>query len=99
MDTEEIRKLAALARLSATDDELKGLSKDLSSILEYVSAIQSAGLEPGDGSLESTHERVNVFRDDSDQEEPGVHTEALLGETPERDRNWVKVKKIIGERE
>ncbi len=99
MDTEEIRKLSALARLAMTDDELKSLSKDLNSILEYISAIKSASLEFEGQGTEAVRERVNIFRDDNDREEPGIHTEMLLEGVPERDRDWVKVKKIIGERD
>ena len=99
MDTEEIRKLSALARLAVTDDELKGLSKDLNSILEYVSAIRSVSTEFPDQVTGDARGRVNIFRDYRDREESALYTEALLEEVPERDRDWVKVKKIIGGRE
>lgn len=49
LDTDEVRNIARLARLSVTDDELTGYARELTSILDLVEQMNAAdtgGIEP-----------------------------------------------------
>ena len=98
---DEVKKLAALARIKLAPGEEAGLSKDMESILGFVEQIREVAGIP---SVEKEIVR-NVLRDDADSHESGAHTEALLAESPKRgglpgealarSGQYVKVKKIL----
>ena len=89
---EDIKKLAELARIEANEEETKSLAKDIEAILGYVQQVQNVLVQDTvrkDGAL------VNVFREDANPHESGIYTDALLSVVPERDGQYVKVKKIL----
>jgi aspartyl-tRNA(Asn)/glutamyl-tRNA(Gln) amidotransferase subunit C len=62
-DPEQVVKIATLARLKLTEDELSAMAGDLSAMLDYVEQLQGVdteGVEP----FANPSEHVNVFRDD-----------------------------------
>lgn len=91
---EAIRELAALARIKLTGKEEVGLQKEVSNILEYVGQVSA---------LESTPAQEkpplhNVMREDIPWGEGSVllgKREALLKAFPEREGDYLKVRKII----
>lgn len=91
MELKELENLRILARVGITDEELKDLQKDMAAILEYVSRIQN--VERRDSMGESRGR--NVFREDKESHEAGLHTEVLLQSAPKRDGDYIKVKKIL----
>ena len=90
----EIEKLATLARIRIDDSEKEAMTKELDSILAYVDEIKKAT-----GNMDVTpvvgpvH---NVFRDDIAVVTSPESRAALLGEVPDREGEFVAVKKIIG---
>ena len=90
---EDVEKLAKLVRIKIDKKEAEKLTKDLESIVGYVSRIKevSASIvdEPSIGKL------YNVMREDKDPHESGVYSERLLNEVPQREDKYVKVKKIL----
>lgn len=93
MHDAELQKLSQLARIAMSPEELRDARADLGAILEYVSRIQTAsgaaGTERDAGLVR------NVMRKDGAPHESGINTEALLNEAPEREGEFVKVKKIL----
>jgi aspartyl-tRNA(Asn)/glutamyl-tRNA(Gln) amidotransferase subunit C len=89
--TEEVKKLASLSRIAVSDEEVESLRKDMDSILAYVEEINSAPL----ADIEVNHDRVNVFRGDDEANAVGEYREKLLANAPDRDGNYLKVKKIL----
>ena len=90
---EDVRKLAALARLSVAEDELPKLVAEFDGILAYVSTLESL-------TVPAAHERRvpelrNVFREDGEPHAPGRYTEALAEQFPSRDGDSLSVKQII----
>jgi aspartyl-tRNA(Asn)/glutamyl-tRNA(Gln) amidotransferase subunit C len=89
---DDIKKLAKLSRIDLADEEEERFTKEVDSILGYVAQIQefkSEGLTRG-------NERVkNVLREDSNPHESGINTEAILAEAPQREGQYLKVKKIL----
>lgn len=93
--TEEIQKLADLARIELTDAEKADLAGDIGSILQYVDQIKAASGTSGDSRPKDPVR--NVMRADANPHESGAHTQALVAEFPKKDSgsNTLKVKKIL----
>lgn len=89
---EETKKLAALARLSLTEAELKKLSKEIDSILEYVSQVKEATTASAKAVTSSL---TNVMREDGEPHEAALYTEKLLSGAPKRKSDYLSVKKIL----
>lgn len=92
MTTEEVKKLAELARIKLTDEEKKRFSEELSSILSYVSEVNDIvgnTVEKKEGAL------FNVMREDINPHESGLYTEALLSLAPKRKGQFFEVKKTL----
>lgn len=92
--TEEVQHLADLARIALRDEEAAKLTGEFEEILGYVSEVQEIAVDTGEKKVGLLH---NVYREDVDPHEPGIYTEALLAAAPERDGQYLKVKKILGE--
>lgn len=93
---DEVARLAKLARLALTDDEIDGFAGQLDAILGYVGAIQAvdaSGVTPTGNPLKSE----NVTRPDV------VHTslsqQEALAEAPAADDGRFVVPQILGEAE
>jgi len=93
MKKEDIEHLAKLARIKVTDEEAQSLREDINAVLEYVSVVNE--ITADSGITKKPGAVYNVFRQDEVTCEPGAHTEALLNEMPDRDGNYLKVKKIL----
>lgn len=95
METGDIKHLASLARIRISDDEAEDLKEDIASVLEYVSVVSEITTE---GDLtKKVGPRHNIFRADEITNEPGSYTEDLLAEAPNREGNYLKVKKILNQ--
>jgi aspartyl/glutamyl-tRNA(Asn/Gln) amidotransferase C subunit len=88
---DDVKRLAALARVSVSPSEEARLTEDFSNILAFVETIQKV---PVDSDI-STPEHRNVFRNDDTPHEGGVHTEALLKNARATKDGYVLVKKVI----
>lgn len=90
---EDIKKLAKLARLQIPPGEEKHLVGEVDSILEYVKQIQEvSGIEALLLDTEALH---NVMREDDAPHEKGEFKDDILGEAPQKDNSYVKVRKIL----
>ncbi len=95
MEKKDVEHLAKLSRIAITDEEATALAGEITSILGYVSEIDSiTGKRP---EVKEVGALNNVMREDEDPHEPGIYTEDLLSAAPERDGQYVKVKKILGD--
>jgi aspartyl-tRNA(Asn)/glutamyl-tRNA(Gln) amidotransferase subunit C len=89
---EDVKKLAALARITITDAELERFTKEFDSILAYVGQLEKLEL-PKAGEMKPPLR--NVMRADGEPHESGKYTEKLAGQFPERDGDYLAVKQII----
>jgi aspartyl-tRNA(Asn)/glutamyl-tRNA(Gln) amidotransferase subunit C len=90
---EDVLKLARLARLDLTDQEVEEFSRELSEILHYVEQLQSVSIN----GLKPTHQvtgLVNVMRDDVVRDY-GYEPHELLKNVPQVQADQIKVKRII----
>lgn len=94
LSREEVLKLAQLAKLELSEDELEQFSREISEILGYVEQLQRvniAGLEP---TYQVTGLK-NVTRPD-EVKDYGVTPKELLKNAPALQQNQFKVKRIFG---
>jgi aspartyl-tRNA(Asn)/glutamyl-tRNA(Gln) amidotransferase subunit C len=90
---DDVQKVAKLSRLALTEDQLRKLTPELESILEYVAKISQAdvaGVEP----MAHATPLHNVLRDDVAG--PALPMEKTLQNAPETDGPFFKVPKVIG---
>lgn len=98
MELKDIKKLAELARIDMTEEEMTGLSKDFDSILAYVDQVREASgllIEEKGNSKKEDSTLFNVMRDDVALNERGKYTEKIMQEVPETKDGFLKVKKIL----
>lgn len=90
--SEEIKKLAELARIEIGETEMEKLTKDVDAILGYVGQIKDAT-----GNVSKNVPLLsNVMREDVVTNKEGEYTEKLLHNAPKREGAYLKVKKILG---
>lgn len=96
MKKEDIEHLAKLSRIAVSEEESVSLAEDMSSILGYVSEIDEiTGEKLGEKEVGPL---FNVMREDGEPHPAKVYTEDLLSLAPLRDGQYVKVKKILGDK-
>jgi aspartyl-tRNA(Asn)/glutamyl-tRNA(Gln) amidotransferase subunit C len=91
---DDVLKLAALARISLSDDEVDEFSEELSAILQYVeqlSGVDVSGLKPTNQVTGLT----NVMRED-EIKEYGYQPHELLKNVPRVQDDMIKVNRMIG---
>jgi aspartyl-tRNA(Asn)/glutamyl-tRNA(Gln) amidotransferase subunit C len=89
IDRDEVLRIAALARLELSPDELVRMTTDLSNILDYVNQLarvedRGRPAEPGPGTPER-EDRVVPYR----------HTAELLDAAPAREGPLVRVPRVV----
>lgn len=92
MQLEEIKKLATLARINMTDEEMTEIAHDFDSILAYVGQVQEVA---GKVNTEQKHILSNVMRSDTVTNTPGEYSEKIIAEMPETENGYLKVKKVL----
>jgi aspartyl-tRNA(Asn)/glutamyl-tRNA(Gln) amidotransferase subunit C len=91
---QDIEKVALLARLQLTDDELSRMTVELAQIVGYVdqlAEVDTEGVEPMAHAIET----ANVFRDDSVA--PSLPREEALANAPHADDRGYLVPAVLGE--
>ena len=91
---DDVLKLARLARLDLSEDEITEYTGELSEILQYVDMLQSAkvtGLQPTNQVTGLT----NVTRPDT-VKDYGYQAAELLKNVPHKQDDQIKVKRMLG---
>jgi len=94
LSREEVLKLAQLARLALSDEEVEEFQNELSEILQYVEQLQQvdiSGLKP----TNQVTGLVNVMRDDKVRDY-GYKPKDLLKNVPEVQDDQIKVNRMVG---
>jgi aspartyl/glutamyl-tRNA(Asn/Gln) amidotransferase C subunit len=90
---DEVKKLAALARVSVSDEELPKFVKEFEGMVAYVGQLENLSI---DVKGEKTPPPLrNVFRVDGEPHEKGKYTEKLAKQFPTREGDALSVKQII----
>ena len=91
---EDVAKVAKLARLSLTDEELDLFTDQLGQILEHANDMSSLNL---DGVIPTAHPfgLINVVRDDVMR--PSLNRDVVLAMAPDAEEGRFAVPRIMGE--
>ena len=92
MQLSDIKKLAQMARLDMSDEELENMAHEFEPILAYVGQIQEIS------ELSDTTEDyflTNVMRDDVVTNSRGAYTEDIVKQMPDSQDGFLKVKQIL----
>lgn len=92
--TEEVKKLAALSRISIAEGELEKFAKEFDAILAYVDAISTLKTPEG-ASAHPKQALRNVMREDGESHSRGAYTDTLVAQFPAHEANALVVKQII----
>jgi len=91
---EEVQKVALLARLLLSPEEVDRMTSQLGQILDYMALLREVdtdGVQP----MAHAVEMANVFRED--QAEPSLPRELALANAPHRDEECYRVPAVLGE--
>jgi len=91
---EDVLKLARLARLQLTDEEVENFTKELREVLEYVAQLDEVDV----GGLQPTSQVTglkNVMRSDT-VIDYGISPKDLLALAPKTQDGHIKVRRMIG---
>lgn len=89
---EDVEKVAGLARLKLTDEEIAQMTEKLGQVLDYVAVLDEvdvSGVEP----MAHVADVVNVFRDDQSRE--SLPRDAALANAPKSDGRYFLVPQIL----
>src|ERR687893_2541379 len=92
----DIKKLASLAHLEITDEELRTLAPQVASIVEYVeqlNELDTSSVEPAIGGLTPEGERTAAVREDRTR--PSLGQGLALEQAPEPSHGHFRVPKVI----
>ena len=98
MQLEEIKKLADLARIDMSEEEMKEIAKDFDSILAYVGQVQevsSRTVLEEESKKPEDYFLHNVMREDVVTNKKGEYTEKILKDAPDTQDGFLKVKQIL----
>ena len=92
---EDVEKIAKLAKLNFSDEELENFTPQMNEILNYMdklNELDTENVEP----LSHPVEQINVFREDKLKQ--SIFTEDALKNAPSKDEQFFKVPKVIGDK-
>jgi aspartyl-tRNA(Asn)/glutamyl-tRNA(Gln) amidotransferase subunit C len=95
MDLASVQKVASLARLSLSEDELRSSGEQLTTILDYVRLLEEVDTSDV-APLPHPVPAENVFRDD--RIVPSLPREAALANAPKSDGQFFIVPRILEEK-
>ena len=90
---EEVRRIAALAHIGLSDDEVASLSVELSQIVEFAQQLQAVDTDDVAPTDQVTG-LVDVMR--QDEVRPSlIDQDKLLQNAPEREGGYIKVRRVL----
>ena len=95
MQLEDVKKLARLARIDMSNDEMVEIANDFDSILAYVGQVQEISKIQTVTKEEKADSVINVMREDIVTNQPNEYTEKILKEMPDSQDGFLKVKQIL----
>jgi len=90
--TEEVKKLAALARIRVEDAEVEKFTSEFDAILAYVGQLETLNIHIDKNKKPALR---NVMREDGEPHVAGKYTEKLAEQFSTREGNALSVKQII----
>ncbi|HJQ33990.1 MAG TPA: Asp-tRNA(Asn)/Glu-tRNA(Gln) amidotransferase subunit GatC [Pyrinomonadaceae bacterium] len=97
---DDIKKIASLAHLEITEDELRTLAPQIASIVAYVeqlNELDTSAVEPAIGGLTPEGERTEAVREDRTR--PSLGQQLALEQAPDPAHGHFRVPKVIASSE
>lgn len=91
----DVEKIAELARLKFTDEDLENFTPQMNEILSYMDKLNELDTE-NVKPLSHPVEQTNVFRED--ELKPSISTDDALKNAPDKNEHHFKVPKVIGDK-
>ena len=89
---EDVKKLAALARIEVAEEELEKFTNEFDAILAYVGQLEKLDLPEGGAEKPTLR---NVMREDGEPTPAGTYTDKLVEQFPTSEDDALVVKQII----
>jgi len=93
IDNRTVRHVALLSRLELSEEECEAYSRQLASILTYISKLNEVNTENVQPTSHALPSLKNVFRKDSPR--PSLKAEDTLRNAPAREGDFFKVPRVI----
>lgn len=94
LTNEDVKKVATLAQLPLTREEISTLKPQLSEIIEYVEQLNEVNTENIDPTSQTTR-LINVFREDVVDPTRVLNSEEALSNTHDKHNNYFVVDLIL----
>jgi len=95
IDEKIIEHIARLARIEVKKEDAENLACDIGAILKYVEKIKDVSTTLNIKEKTKEIELLNIFREDGEPHKSGIYTKNLIDAAPNKEENYIKVKKII----
>lgn len=89
---DEVKRLAALAKIGLTDEEAAQMSVELGQIVEFVEQLQKVDVK-GVETTDQVTGLKDVWRED--EVKPSMPREQLLANAPEQQDGYIKVRRVM----
>jgi aspartyl-tRNA(Asn)/glutamyl-tRNA(Gln) amidotransferase subunit C len=92
----DVKKIADLAHMEITDEELRALTPQMAAIVEYVEQLKeldTSNIEPATGGLTPAGERTRASREDAAR--PSLGQKLALEEAPDPSHGHFRVPKVL----
>lgn len=93
MQLEDIKKLADMARIDMSEEEMSAMAHDFDGILEYVGHVQEAVKLSSLDEIKFSF--TNVMREDIVTNDGGEYTDQIITQFPDKQDGYLKVKQIL----
>ena len=97
MNDADVEHVALLARIALSADERARMKKDLSAVLDYVTALDDLGLD-AEEPLSHVHDRFAVPREDAAHPEACLDRATVLAQAPAADGAHFLVPPVVDTR-
>ena len=94
LSKEEVKNIAALARIGLDESEIEKYRKDISSVLDYfqkLNELDTGSIEP----IGHITGRENISREDKAEDAGDIGLKNILKNVPETKNGYVKVKSVL----
>ena len=89
--TDDVKKLAELARIDVPEERLAAFAAEFDQILSYVGQLDELSVEKGAPLLPYE----NIMRKDGEPTPKGTWTRDIVAQFPQKDGDYLSVKQII----
>ena len=95
MQLEEVKKLANMMRMEISDEEALSIGSDMDAVIHYIDQLKEVPISARKDLAEDRGILFNIAREDEVVNDTGNYTEKILTEVPDREGDFVKVKKVL----